>query len=285
MASLRTTTHRNPASPEAQVRSGWLTAVPILAGVLLAAGAALKGYQLATESAKDTSASHTLRILGVELEAVLALWLLSGWRARLSRTAAIAVFLLFTCVSGYHAVAGHASCACFGKLETNPWLTLALDVLILCMLGIWTPEHPGRRARSHLALPVLVGFLLLVVTTGISLAVINHTGSQSLLTATPSSIDLGTLSPGSSKAARFSLRNPRTASIHVARIQTSCPCVTVQLQPPVLAPGESSTGTLLIDLRAEPAFTGRLAGRVEAFTESDELAFDLLVYLTVSRLE
>ncbi len=110
-------------------------------GVLLLTTAGLKGYQLASEPVLGSGLleSRWFLIFVVEFELFFGLWLLSGLLPKVTWAAALACFCMFTCISIYKAVSGHATCGCFGKVEVNPWLTAALDLFIILVLLYFRP--------------------------------------------------------------------------------------------------------------------------------------------------
>ena len=115
------------------------------AGVLLFA-AFMKWEQLPVIDRMGTGLLYDPRFgaAQVVLESALAIWLLSGLLPLWSRRAAIAAFSLFILVTSYKALTGEASCGCFGQLQVNPWLTLALDLTILVALACKGLDHPLR---------------------------------------------------------------------------------------------------------------------------------------------
>ena len=54
------------------------------------------------------------------MEAVLGLWLLSGWSARAAWAGATGFFALMASASLYLALAGQQSCGCLGRIQVNP---------------------------------------------------------------------------------------------------------------------------------------------------------------------
>lgn len=102
----------------------------VLALVLLTA-AALKAHQLATSPVVETGllSARWARILVVEFELTLGLWLLAGQFPRQTWRVAIACFMFFSTVSVFRALRGDASCTSLRSLSIRPWQTTALDTL------------------------------------------------------------------------------------------------------------------------------------------------------------
>ncbi len=124
----------------------------LLAAVLLTA-AVLKTYELATGPVLGNGLldSRWLLMAVVEFELFFGIWLLSGFYPRQTWAAAILCFGIFACVSLYKALAGHASCGCFGPVPINPWYTTAFDAAIVLLLLYWRP-----RGLSRLSLAVIL---------------------------------------------------------------------------------------------------------------------------------
>ncbi len=100
----------------------------------------------------------------IEIEALLGLWLLSGWRQRGAWLTAILAFSLLGAVSLYLAIDGQRSCGCFGTVEVNPWYTFLLDAAAVLAL---TLTLPPRRADTR-----ETGWLRELTMTGIRAAVL-----------------------------------------------------------------------------------------------------------------
>jgi hypothetical protein len=75
-------------------------------------------------------------------EAALAAWLASGSRPRQSLRVAIGVFVLFAIVSATKLSLGSSSCGCFGVLQVPPAITYLLDLCIIILLLLTSPDEP-----------------------------------------------------------------------------------------------------------------------------------------------
>ena len=136
--------------------------------VLLIAAATLKGFDLATVSAAGSAlfGSRPLTIAWINLEALLALWLLFLLYPRPTRYAAIGLFSVFAGAAFLKGISGAEDCGCFGRLRTNPWLILAIDLLAVLSLALNPPRSDSRPARSRrlLAFSVLGPVLVFIIT-------------------------------------------------------------------------------------------------------------------------
>jgi hypothetical protein len=117
-------------------------AIRIAVGLLLLTAAALKGWQLTTGPilAKGLLDSRPVLIAEVEFELLFGFWLLAGIAPRQTWRVALVCFSLFTCVSLYKGLTGHATCGCFGRVPVNPWITGSLDLVIVAALLRWRPS-------------------------------------------------------------------------------------------------------------------------------------------------
>lgn len=105
----------------------------------------------------------------IEIEALLGLWLLSGFYPGPARWAALAVFCMLACASLYLGVVGESSCGCFGRVPINPWMTFAIDSLALLGLCFWRlPRqfNPSAAPRLRAALKTVAGTVAILCVMG-----------------------------------------------------------------------------------------------------------------------
>jgi len=112
-----------------------------LCGLVLTVAAALKAESLFSDAALGVLyGSRPGQVLLLQFEILLAVWLIVGFQAAWSRRVAIVTFGVFAGVSLFHAIAGAESCGCFGRMQVNPWLMLAMDVVLVALLWRWSPD-------------------------------------------------------------------------------------------------------------------------------------------------
>ncbi|MBX9788904.1 MAG: hypothetical protein K2Y37_08295 [Pirellulales bacterium] len=123
-------------------------------GLLLLCAAALKGHALVVV----TGASRGLLIspgpgaLLIAAELSLGLWLLSGLARQGSWWVALVGFAGLSCVSLTKALAGVASCGCFGVLAVSPWVVFGLDVAaVASLIAFRSPAAVGVAAGINVA--------------------------------------------------------------------------------------------------------------------------------------
>lgn len=134
--------------------------VRVIVGLVLLTAAILKGHQLATEPVVGSSFldSRWFLIGVVEFELLFGLWLVAGICPKFSWVTALLCFAAFALTSLIKALAGEASCGCFGRVPVNPWYTFGLDMAAVVALLYWRPNGHGAIAgRSVRSLPLQVG--------------------------------------------------------------------------------------------------------------------------------
>ena len=210
-----------------------------------------------------------------EIELSVGVWLWIGvWPAG-SRLISLTLFWGFAVFNWAEGAKGAVSCACFGPINLTPYLAALLDILMIVVLSIWRPEPVPKslgRVRSQGA--ILILWLLLQLLIGVAAGKKSFREGPGLV-ASPTDVDLGTVSKGQEAEARFVLRNEGHHPAILADVETSCPCLRALLSEVVVPPGKEITGEILLDLRREPHFSGKLAMEVKAYLASGEPAFFL----------
>lgn len=112
-------------------------------GILLLAGAVLKGWQLVTEPVVNSNlwSYRPFMIMAVEVEIVLGIWFLSGIFKKMAWLAGLLTFSVFSVVTLYKGMTGAESCGCFGTVHINPWITLfVIDIPAVIALVVFRPK-------------------------------------------------------------------------------------------------------------------------------------------------
>src|SRR5581483_4216147 len=121
-----------------------------LTGLTLLAAAGLKGWELFGGSpSTGQSFPRWIQITAAEFEAILGVWLLSGWRAVWSRRVALGAFLVFLLVAAVKVVRGEETCGCMGAVHIRPEWVALFDFGALIAIWLWRPEpERAQAARS-----------------------------------------------------------------------------------------------------------------------------------------
>jgi hypothetical protein len=133
-------------------------------GALVLTAVVLKTHALVTQPAVGTGllASRWLVLAVVQVELLVAFWLIAGIWPTWAWRSSVALFAVFCVVSLAKAMAGEASCGCFGRFAVSPWITSALSGVIVGALfairaSVRREERrmaaaPSRGARRFLSL-------------------------------------------------------------------------------------------------------------------------------------
>lgn len=129
------------------VRCPWRT-MSRVAAVILGVAAVLKLHAEYFNHAGFRSRWDSMLLINIELW--LAAWLWSGWKSHWARWTVVACFLSFAAISFWKGWEGATSCGCFGKVAVNPWMTFALDTVILGLLLTSQDAPISRQSRWSL---------------------------------------------------------------------------------------------------------------------------------------
>ncbi len=147
-------------------------------GLVLLAAALMKVHELSAVPYLDQFPPRWALIVFTEFEILFGLWLIlkpPKQYHRITWLVATCLFLLFACVTLFKALAGEASCGCFGRVEISPWYTLIFDSSIVALL-LWFRPVENRifawrnillslhslRSKDSAASILGVGFIWLV---------------------------------------------------------------------------------------------------------------------------
>jgi hypothetical protein len=190
----------------------------------------------------------TARLLVVEWECVLGVWLLSGVGRTAAWAAAGATFAAFAWVSAATGLAGQASCGCFGAVPTSPWVVFGLDLVVLVSLLIVRPPLGAVRAglprllsvRATAAAALVAAALLGVASSrvGDRVRVGLHGG---VVTVEQAVVEFGTHRPGEARFAPVTLTNHSDRPVRLVGGTIDCFCDVTPDLPLRLEPGERGT--------------------------------------------
>jgi hypothetical protein len=103
------------------------------------------------------------------------------------------------------------------------------------------------------------------------------------LVVSPAIIELGEVPAGGSKEAAFTITNPGASPLTVARVESSCPCLKIELPDGPIAPGGTALGCARLDMRAEPDFTGAIGIEIKGMSRTGTVLFAVMVNVEVMR--
>ncbi|MFO0807724.1 MAG: hypothetical protein U0746_03800 [Gemmataceae bacterium] len=250
--------------------------VATLVGIVLLTAAGLK---LAGGSSRVLDQNHVLfapaiRVLTVEVELLIGLWLLSGWQAIAARRAALAFFSTLAGVSLWLVWQGQSSCGCLGRITVHPWTTFVADAVAV---GLLTAVRPGACAEPWLrlgdAVRVAWGAALLSVLTATGTMAYWGVGPNDALarlkgealTVEPTITDLGQGVSGERYPFELRLTNRSGRMVTVVGGPSSCACGIDSELPLAVNPGQ----TVVVSMWSKFAGTpGAFRNKYELYTDA-----------------
>lgn len=237
-----------------RVAGGGYFLAHLILGCLLLATATLKGHQLFTAAPvreRYIWDARWFQIFLIEIETVLAVWLLSGIRPEAARRVAMLSFACFALVNAIMAWNGEASCGCFGRVHMRPVDVLVFDVvcvvvLALCRARPATARHdelPEAKPFNPLA---IVGLAVLACGILVRGWVRPPDEMFSRVALEPGITDLGTMPQGEKLTRRLTFTNGLPVPIQIVGIRSSCNCTTA---------GDWTGRTVAADSRVELPIT------------------------------
>ena len=103
----------------------------------------------------------------------------------------------------------------------------------------------------------------------------------------PDPVSIGAVSPGRLARASLTLTNFGSKAVTIARVETSCDCLSTGPARVSVGAGGSRTLTLVFDSSTEPSFRGELSIDVKGYDEREMIVFstDVNVQVTSDRAE
>lgn len=248
-------------------------------GVFLLAAAMAKAYRLFWGTFADDLllSSPRLQFVAIEVEFIVGLWLLSGWRVRIAQWAAMTLFLILGALSLFLALAGQQSCGCFGEIAINPWITLSIDVVAIILLAIClrttrATAVPSWRTNALATLGGALGFLALILGVfTVAARDPNRLLSRlrgEMISVEPGVVSVGTGAVGDVRTFAVTLTNQSDESVTVCGGTASCTCLATSDLPLTIPPGQSRAIHVTIAFRGTPGlFQHRYAFYVEHSTQ------------------
>jgi len=262
--------------------------VLVAVATLLLCAASLKAYGLwrgGTSSAVPFSSPHW-QLAIIELEAALGLWFISGRGERAAWHAASLAFVAFAGVSAFLALSGYRTCACFGPVQVNPWLTFAIDAAALAALWRVRPQGAfGSNSRRAILLGgcavavALIGAQMLAVDGALSTAVSRWRGDS--FSVEPRVSHLGEGNSGEWRSVPVRIHNRRGVPLRIVGLKVGC-LVELGTELPVAVHAGSSVDIVL--MCKFPAMPQDFSATLTLFTD-DERQFELPVNVVGTSVE
>ena len=186
-----------------------------------------------------------LEWLLIQIEFVIAIWLLIGWAEQISWWFALLLFSSFTGASLMMVVQGRSTCGCLGVVEFNPLWMLLFDGVVIGLLlcagrkifrvskadveAIAPYARPtfGVRALGLILLAALMGGVGVSQSAVIGAAIAEHIPleiSGQYLVASPSVYDVGTGQSGQWHTLKIKIRNRSDTPVTLIGAEQGCRC-------------------------------------------------------------
>lgn len=205
-----------------------------------------------------------LRFAVMEAEALLGLWLLSGWAKRSAWFFAVAFFLVVAGFSLYLGLMGQSSCGCFGRIHVSPWNAFALDVTCLAALVICRPSFRRTGGEKSIisnflreALP-MAGGVCAIFAVGLG-CVLLAGGSRpddflarlrgEQLSVEPPVTDIGADVAGRIRQFTVRIHNHTDRTTKIVGGTANCSCLATSDLPVMIPPGESRPVSVVVAFR------------------------------------
>jgi len=249
-----------------------------IAGILLFS-ASMKAYQTATE---PVLGFPWFEIVTVEYEFLLALFLLLGIFPKITRLITIGTFLLFFLITVRLVWLSADSCGCFGKLQVDPRITLALDffvILALCFAKVPTPtKFPTRFQYRMFTVGVFLTFLPLVLMGRPNPPVI--TEHPFIAQEEPKmEHDFDYVEPLSVHRFAFEIVNPTDRALRILSVETECDCLIAPKPPEFVQANDKQVLPMEFHVPRERQFYTK---KITVTTDDQELS--PLVYTIYARI-
>jgi hypothetical protein len=230
------------------------TAVRIGVGIFLLITAVLKTQGLISDPLKTEllGIPAFLQIIALEVEFVLALWLLSGIQMARAIAAAAIFFAIVSLVAAKQVFERQASCGCFGALDVNPAYTLMLDLVLFAVLVIawFRTRHDTAKDAAYSeiirTIAVSTSMLLVVLTLPGLVGAVDYTSvlrtlRGEYLSICPRVVDLGSIAPGEKLVSLVEVWNHGDTTIRIVGGTASCGCMVHEDLPKHVPPHSQVT--------------------------------------------
>lgn len=174
------------------------------------------------------------------VEFLLALWFLSGQALAAARLMGMLFFSLAGLASLYMIWIGQTSCGCFGKINTNPWVALTIDLAALILLFFIRSSRtePVSSLLKSTAFQVALGTVV-ILGLAIELFFLSVDDPERVLaqwrgdiiTINPSVIDAGSAMLGEKRQVTLRIHNYSDRIVDIVGGTSTCSCVAIESLP------------------------------------------------------
>jgi hypothetical protein len=192
----------------------------------------------------------------IQLEVLIALWLLSGWKTIAAWFCTLCLFATFAGASLALVVQKKATCGCFGSVDFNPAWVFVIDIVAISTLLLVgriennrvvdpSPDWIGFRLKQRI-LSLTMGISLIAITIGFAGIYFNtHVGSWyarnlpialtgQVLVTEPSVVAASPGVEGNWQTLSFSVVNRGKESVRLIGAEQNCKCRAIKSLPIVV---------------------------------------------------
>ena len=258
------------------------TAVPVVLGIILLATGVLKSHAAFFDLPVRLPhfSGRWGMVVVAEYEFLLGGWLISGFYHRYAVLSAAVTFICFFVFSAFAALEGEKTCGCFGGLNFSPWFAVTLDSLALLAITFYKPYGNNlHRNVPYFTKPAAALICLMVI---LPLAVAFRGPSSSpLFSPSKPTVDLGEVTQAQSRQLSLSVTSQRDYPIQISKIESTCPCLSLDCTPRLVPPFGDVEISGIFDLSREPLFTGKLRIYITITNVTNDALLTIQVSVTV----
>ena len=251
--------------PTFRERLGRPAAILAALVLLVAAGFKIRGGSSVAEAADLFPPA--VRLVALQVEIVVALWLLTGWGRLAAWLTAVLLFCGLALASAALGFVGQSDCGCFGSVPVSPWATFALDTVCLVLLLGTRPRGLGTQWRPAVVTSGGLGGLALIAV----LAVGSPLGQGALarlrgeiVTIANPIEDAGEGTVGTVRAVPFRLINRSDQPVRILGGRAPCSCVATGGLPVTIPAHGTVTIEIVVTYTGSP---GQFDRRFELLTD------------------
>ena len=127
-------------------------------------------------------------------------------------------------------------------------------------------------------------FLALIIWLTLCAGCMDHptaAGVPATLGVLSEKIELGVVVQGGYESEYFFLMNTTSSNVEIARIESSCSCLNIELSNTLLSAGRNTMAQVHVDFASDDSFVGDLAMEAKGITSTGTVAFILSIHVTV----
>lgn len=239
--------------------------------MLLIAAAGLKAWPLVTGQAVESQAASLGKLILIQGEILLALWMISGISAAWAFRVGMVFFAGAACVNLRSIWLGEVSCGCFGKVEVPPWVSLGINAVAIAAMVILRPRFEGGVIASTVSSVKSMGWVALASVLILAIGgggALTRSYFQPRVIEVSKEIDLGVMEVEARKEVAISLRNVSDNPVTILGARTNCTCSLVKGLPVVIEAG----GLVEVVLSIVPPARSQFEGHVFLYTSNRNAA-------------